>query len=68
MLYRITNPNILKVAMADPMNIFAIDDVNMVTGMQIQPYLADATDIHSFLDRKFGKQQAQNIVEMYKKV
>lgn len=59
--------NTVKVAMADPMNIFAIDDVNMVMGMQVETYLADAGDIHAFLDRKFGKQQAQNIVEMYKK-
>lgn len=59
--------NTVKVAMADPMNIFAIDDVNMVMGMQVETYLADSSDIHAFLDKKFGKQQAQNIVEMYKK-
>lgn len=59
--------NTVKVAMSDPMNIFAIDDVNMVMGMQVETYLADSGDIHAFLDKKFGKQQAQNIVEMYKK-
>lgn len=59
--------NTVKVAMADPMNIFAIDDVNMVMGMQVETYLADSSDIHAFLDKEFGKQQAQNIVEMYKK-
>ena len=31
------------------------------------PLLANAQDINAFLDKAFGQQQAQNIVELYKK-
>lgn len=65
--YAEDSANTIKVAMADPMNIIAIDDVNIVTGMQVEPYLANGRDIKAYLDKRFGKQQAQNIVEMYKK-
>lgn len=61
------NAGAIKVAMADPMNIPAIDDVNIVTGMQVETYLANGRDIKAYLDKRFGRQQAQNIVEMYKK-
>lgn len=65
--YDTDNAGVLKVAMADPMNILAMDDINIITGRQVVPYLANASDIKSFLDRRFGKQQAQNIAELYKK-
>lgn len=65
--YEDDNAGALKVAMADPMNIVAMDDVNIITGKMVVPYLANSADILSFLDHRFGKQQAQNIAEMYKK-
>lgn len=61
------NANAISVAMADPMNIFAIDDVTMVTGMQVEPFLANVSDINAVLDTRFGQKQAQSIVEAYKK-
>lgn len=65
--YEEDNPAALKVAMADPMNIIAMDDVNIITGKIVSPYLANGGDILAFLDKRFGKQQAKNIAEMYKK-
>ena len=61
------NAGALQVAMADPMNILAMDDINIITGMQVVPILANAQDINAFLDKAFGQQQAQNIVEVYKR-
>ena len=61
------NMGAIKVAMADPMNIFAMDDVNIITGKQVIPVLANAVDIKAFLDHAFGKQQARDIAEQYKK-
>ena len=61
------NAGAIQVAMADPMNILAMDDINIITGMQVVPLLANAQDINAFLDKAFGQQQAQNIVELYKK-
>ena len=34
------NPNVLRVAMSDPMDMVAIDDLAMVTHLEIEPYIA----------------------------
>ena len=34
------NPNILKLAMADPMDLVAVDDVSIASGFQVEPVLA----------------------------
>ncbi len=60
------NAGILKVAMADPMNIFAMDDINIMTGRQVVPYLANASDIKAYLDRRFGRKQSENIANLFK--
>ena len=39
------NPNILKLAMSDPMDINAIDDIGLVTNMQVEPMLATEEQI-----------------------
>lgn len=61
------NMGALKVAMADPMNILAMDDINIITGKQVVPLLANPRHIKAYLDKLFGKQQAQNIANLYKK-
>ena len=61
------NPGAIRVAMADPTNILAMDDINIVTGKQVVPVLANATDINAFFDKAFGQKQAQSIVDLYKK-
>lgn len=59
--------NVLIVAMSDPMNIFAMDDLSIVTGMQVEPVLAMPSHIDAMIDRYFGKQQAQAMAEQFKK-
>ena len=61
------NPGAIRVAMADPTNILAMDDINIVTGKQVVPVLANASDINAFFDKAFGQKQAQSIVDLYKK-
>lgn len=61
------NAGALQVAMADPMNILAMDDINIITGMQVVPLLANARDINAFIDRAFGQKQAQKFVADYMK-
>ena len=53
------NPNILKVAMADPMNIMAIDDVTIMTNMEVIPFFCPSAQISLQLDRRYGKEQAR---------
>lgn len=61
------NANILKVAMSDPMNLGAIDDLAMITNMEIRPYFAPSSQITIQLDRLFGKKQAMEAAEQFQK-
>ena len=53
------NANILHLAMADPLDMEAIDDIAIVTNMQIEPYIAMRREIRSAIDRNYG--EAENI-------
>ncbi|HEY3208769.1 MAG TPA: ATPase, T2SS/T4P/T4SS family [Actinomycetota bacterium] len=44
----------LLVAMADPANLFALDDIRTITGMDLQPVVATAADIESAI-RKYSR-------------
>lgn len=59
--------NRIKVAMADPQDFFAIDDISIITGLQVEPMIAAVSQINSQIDRFFGKQQANAIAEQFKK-
>lgn len=48
------NANILHLAMADPMDMAAIDDISIVTNLQIEPYIATTRDILAAIDRCYG--------------
>ena len=45
------NPNRLYVAMADPLDIVAMDDLGVITGMEIIPVIATNVEIMSSIDR-----------------
>jgi len=61
------NPNILKVAMSDPMDITATDDISILTGMEITPVIATNTDILMAIDRYYGNQETQDLVDVFAK-
>ena len=44
----------LLVAMADPANLFALDDIRTITGMEVQPVVATAADIETAI-RKYSR-------------
>ena len=44
---------VLKVAMSNPSNIFAIDDIKFITGMEIQPVVAAETEIKQAIDKYY---------------
>ena len=46
--------NRLTVAMSDPSNVFALDDMRLITGYEIDPILATAEDISALLDNTDG--------------
>ena len=43
----------LKVAMVNPSNIFAIDDIKFLTGLEVQPLIAPENDIKKAIDRYY---------------
>lgn len=65
--YASGNTNILRVAMSDPMDMVAIDDLAMVTHMDIEPYIATTHDIMICIDKYFGNAEALDAAEAYAK-
>lgn len=41
----------LVVAMSDPSNVFALDDIRTITGMEIRPVVATASDIETAINK-----------------
>ena len=60
-------PNVIKVAMADPMDIMVVDDISIMTNFQVDPVLSTKGQINVALDRLFGASQAMQAAEMYRK-
>lgn len=44
---------VLKLAMSDPLNLTAIDDVKFSTGLQIHPCVATASDVNAAISRHY---------------
>lgn len=61
------NPNILRVAMSDPLDIIAIDDLSIVTNMQIDVMVATPSDIHFGIERYYGNEQVAKMADAYSK-
>lgn len=59
--------NQLTVAMVDPLNIYAIDDVNIATGLNVKPALALRTHIQSALDKYYSNESAEKAAEDFAK-
>mgnify|MGYP001627171107 FL=1 len=57
----------LVVAMADPLNIFAIEDVAIFSGKNVQPVIAKASEIKRQIEKFYGKQEALKAIEELKK-
>ncbi len=59
------NFNCIKVAMADPMNLGAMDDIQLITGMEVKPFYCSASQINIQLDKLYGKKQAMEAAEQF---
>ncbi|NLC38886.1 MAG: Flp pilus assembly complex ATPase component TadA [Clostridia bacterium] len=44
----------LTVAMEDPLNVLAIDDLQLATGLEIDPAIAPESEIEHFISQNFG--------------
>ena len=57
----------LVIAMFDPLNIFAIDDVKIATNMKIEPVIATRKDILGAIEQFYGHKTAEQAIEDFKK-
>ena len=53
----------LTLAMADPMNILALDDVKSLTGYQINPIIADSRKITQAINQCYGEVSSKSVIE-----
>lgn len=59
--------NTLYVATADPLDMNALDDISIVTGLHVEPYVSTPTDIMSSIDRYYGRSETMSVAEQYAK-
>lgn len=59
--------NRLIVAMTDPLNIFALDDVKIATGFNVESVISTKQNILNAIDEYYGKQNAEKAIEDFKK-
>ena len=57
------NDDILVVAMADPLDISGIDDLHLLTGLDIAPMLASAADIRRLCEQTYMTRMLQDVKE-----
>ncbi|MFH1824907.1 MAG: type IV-A pilus assembly ATPase PilB [Candidatus Firestonebacteria bacterium] len=51
--------NTLTIAMADPLNVSAIDDIKLMTGFEVEPVLASELDIKQAIAKCFSTSSAE---------
>ena len=54
---------VLHVAMSDPLNVYAIDDVKIATGYNLVPYIAGKKDIAKAIDYYYGQLSTEEAIE-----
>lgn len=59
------NPNILRIAMADPLDIIAVDDISIITNMQIEIMVATPSDIAYAIEKYYGNEQSAKLAESF---
>lgn len=65
--YAENNINVLRVVMADPQDMDAMDDVSIITGCQVEPLIATPRNILMAIDRLYGSAEVASALEEYAK-
>ncbi|MCT8976319.1 ATPase, T2SS/T4P/T4SS family [Clostridium sp. CX1] len=59
---------ILHVAMSDPLNYFAIEDIRVATGYAVKPSISLRESILENIEKYYGKSRAQEAAQNYNKI
>lgn len=65
--YAEDNPNVIRVAMVDPLDIEAVDDINIVTNLQVETVITTRRSLNMALDKYFGQKEVYSAVDEYAK-
>lgn len=65
--YAENNMNVLRVAMSDPMDMNAMDDISIITGCQVEPLIATARNIMMAIDKLYGSEETAAALDEYAK-
>lgn len=57
--------NYIIVAMSDPLNMFAIDDIKLATGYDVQPVICKKDEILNAIERYYREDVAKKVVEEF---
>lgn len=63
--YSSNDAGILRVAMSDPMDMAAMDDINIITNLQVEPVVATTRSIMLALDQYYGQAEVNTALEEY---
>ncbi len=55
--------DVLTLAMADPLNIMALDDLRMLTSYDIEPVVAVTSELEEAINRHYGGDKAENLYD-----
>ncbi len=56
----------LYLAMSDPLDIYACDDITIMTGYRVHPFVTTMADISAAIDRYYGSSEAMRVAEQYR--
>lgn len=59
--------NVLRVAMADPMDMYAQDDISIITNCQVEPAVTTTRNIMLAIDKYYGQDEVTTALEAYAK-
>jgi type IV pilus assembly protein PilB len=65
--YKINQENKLVVAMSDPLNIFAVEDVKICSGLDVTTCIATEEDILKAITKYYSTQKMERAVQEYKR-
>lgn len=63
--YAADSLNILRVAMSDPMDMYAMDDISIITNLQVEAVAATTRSIMLALDKYYGQGEVNSALEAY---
>ena len=65
--YSAQGMNVIRVAMADPMDMAATDDINIITNLQVEPVVATPKSILMAIDKYYGQRDVLSKLDEYTK-